>query len=379
MKSNLQLSESLLNAIMDSAVDAIIVIDSHGTVQTVNPATQRLFGYAPEQVIGQNVKMLMPPPFREEHDSYISNYLESGTAKIIGIGREVVGRRQDGSVFPIHLAVSQITIDDQILFAGIIRDISDLKRAEHKLAELNRYLEREVQDRTAELRDAQAELVRNEKLALLGQVSANISHEIRNPLNAAKTSAYYLMNAKSPTESKIIEHLERIDRQIHMIDNVITALTDLAKLPDPRIAEIDLIELVQQTIDSVDLPPDIHVVIEKAPGLPPVRGDVNQIAMVIRNLVRNARDAMNQGGGQLTISFGKDGQHLSVSVADNGCGIAEADLARIMDPFFSTKARGMGLGLAIIQAILEKNDGRMDVQSHVGTGSNFQIFLPSAS
>ncbi len=379
MKSNLQLSESLLNAIMDSAVDAIIVIDSHGTVQTVNPATQRLFGYAPEQVIGQNVKMLMPPPFREEHDSYIGNYLESGTAKIIGIGREVVGRRQDGSVFPIHLAVSQITIDDQILFAGIIRDISDLKRAEHKLAELNRYLEREVQDRTAELRDAQAELVRNEKLALLGQVSANISHEIRNPLNAAKTSAYYLMNAKSPTESKIIEHLERIDRQIHMIDNVITALTDLAKLPDPRIAEIDLIELVQQTIDSVDLPPDIHVVIEKAPGLPPVRGDVNQIAMVIRNLVRNARDAMNQGGGQLTISFGKDGQHLSLSVADNGCGIAEADLARIMDPFFSTKARGMGLGLAIIQAILEKNDGRMDVQSHVGTGSNFQIFLPSAS
>ncbi len=379
MKSNLQLSESLLNAIMDSAVDAIIVIDSHGTVQTVNPATQRLFGYAPEQVIGQNVKMLMPPPFREEHDSYIGNYLESGTAKIIGIGREVVGRRQDGSVFPIHLAVSQISIDDQILFAGIIRDISDLKRAEHKLAELNRYLEREVQDRTAELRDAQAELVRNEKLALLGQVSANISHEIRNPLNAAKTSAYYLMNAKSPTESKIIEHLERIDRQIHMIDNVITALTDLAKLPDPRIAEIDLIELVQQTIDSVDLPPDIHVVIEKAPGLPPVRGDVNQIAMVIRNLVRNARDAMNQGGGQLTISFGKDGQHLSVSVADNGCGIAEADLARIMDPFFSTKARGMGLGLAIIQAILEKNDGRMDVQSHVGTGSNFQIFLPSAS
>ncbi len=379
MKNNLQLSESLLNAIMDSAVDAIIVIDSHGTVQTVNPATQRLFGYAPEQVIGQNVKMLMPPPFREEHDSYIGNYLESGTAKIIGIGREVVGRRQDGSVFPIHLAVSQITIDDQILFAGIIRDISDLKRAEHKLAELNRYLEREVQDRTAELRDAQAELVRNEKLALLGQVSANISHEIRNPLNAAKTSAYYLMNAKSPTESKIIEHLERIDRQIHMIDNVITALTDLAKLPDPRIAEIDLIELVQQTIDSVDLPPDIHVVIEKAPGLPPVRGDVNQIAMVIRNLVRNARDAMNQGGGQLTISFGKDGQHLSVSVADNGCGIAEADLARIMDPFFSTKARGMGLGLAIIQAILEKNDGRMDVQSHVGTGSNFQIFLPSAS
>ncbi len=379
MKSNLQLSESLLNAIMDSAVDAIIVIDSHGTVQTVNPATQRLFGYAPEQVIGQNVKMLMPPPFREEHDSYIGNYLESGTAKIIGIGREVVGRRQDGSVFPIHLAVSQISIDDQILFAGIIRDISDLKRAEHKLAELNRYLEREVQDRTAELRDAQAELVRNEKLALLGQVSANISHEIRNPLNAAKTSAYYLMNAKSPTESKIIEHLERIDRQIHMIDNVITALTDLAKLPDPRIAEIDLIELVQQTIDSVDLPPDIHVVIEKAPGLPPVRGDVNQIAMVIRNLVRNARDAMNQGGGQLTISFGKDGQHLSLSVADNGCGIAEADLARIMDPFFSTKARGMGLGLAIIQAILEKNDGRMDVQSHVGTGSNFQIFLPSAS
>ncbi len=379
MKSNLQLSESLLNAIMDSAVDAIIVIDSHGTVQTVNPATQRLFGYAPEQVIGQNVKMLMPPPFREEHDSYIGNYLESGTAKIIGIGREVMGRRQDGSVFPIHLAVSQITIDDQILFAGIIRDISDLKRAEHKLAELNRYLEREVQDRTAELRDAQAELVRNEKLALLGQVSANISHEIRNPLNAAKTSAYYLMNAKSPTESKIIEHLERIDRQIHMIDNVITALTDLAKLPDPRIAEIDLIELVQQTIDSVDLPPDIHVVIEKAPGLPPVRGDVNQIAMVIRNLVRNARDAMNQGGGQLTISFGKDGQHLSLSVADNGCGIAEADLARIMDPFFSTKARGMGLGLAIIQAILEKNDGRMDVQSHVGTGSNFQIFLPSAS
>ncbi len=189
--------QDLLAAILRTAVNAIIVIDQRGIIQDVNPATEKLFGYSSEDVLGKNVNILMPTPYREEHDDYLENYRKSGVAKIIGIGREVVGRRKDGTNFPIHLAVSEIKSGPERLFAGIVRDISDLTDAQRKLTLLNEELEERVRLRTAELRAAQSELVRKERLATLGQISGGIAHEIRNPLNAIKTSSYYLLNAES--------------------------------------------------------------------------------------------------------------------------------------------------------------------------------------
>ena len=154
-----------LQAILQNAVDAIITIDERGSIETVNPASMTLFQYSADEMLGNNVNMLMPSPFREEHDGYLENYIGSGIRKIIGIGREVVGQRKDGSTFPMHLAVSEITFGGRRIFTGIVRDITDVKDAEHKLELLNNQLEDRVRQRTAELHAAQAELVAKEKLA----------------------------------------------------------------------------------------------------------------------------------------------------------------------------------------------------------------------
>ena len=370
--------QSRLEAILNNAVDAIITIDEQGLVESANPATESLFGYEAAEIVGRNVNMLMPSPYHEEHDGYVRNYVEGGPRKIIGIGREVTGRRKDGSVFPMHLAVSEFHDDGRRLFTGIVRDISDLKEAESRLRDLNDDLEVLVRDRTQELREAQAELVKKEKLATLGQVSGGIAHEIRNPLNAVKTSIYYLSNARTPTPEKTNEHLDRIDRQVTLIDNVVTALSDVAKLPDPNRTPLDLTTALPQIARAVGLPPNIEVQWQFDDGLPHVIVDEFQIPIVFKNLIRNARDAMQDGGGTITIGATAEGEHVDISVADTGVGIAPDQLQKIMEPLYSTKARGMGLGLAITRAIVKKNSGQLTVESTEGEGSKFTVRLDAA-
>ena len=367
--------ELLLTAILRTAVDAIIVIDDRGMIQTINPATIRLFGFSEDEMRGQNVKMLMPEPYRQEHDGYLKHYQETGRAKIIGIGREVTGKRKDNTVFPMHLAVSELPLGDKKLFAGIVRDISDLKAAQQQLTEINEQLEQRVQERTAELRDTQAELVKAEKLSTLGQVSGGIAHEIRNPLNAVRTSAYYLRNATNPSPEKTAEHLERIERQVSLIDNVITALSDVARLPEPSVSKCSVHALIRDLIGTVSMPDNISVQNELSPDLPPAVIDPHQISIVFRNLIRNARDAMPDGG-KIRLTAETQDDELVIEVIDNGIGIDNKDIRRITEPLFSTKARGMGLGLAISAAIIDKNRGRLEVQSELGVGTTFAVHLP---
>lgn len=366
--------QARLEAIMNSAVDPIITIDEKGIIDSANPATESVFGYSASELIGRNIKMLMPSPYRNSHDGYLKNYCETGIRKIIGIGREVTGLRKDGSTFPMSLAVSEAKVGARRIFTGMVRDITELKKAEQALAEINEQLEQRVQQRTEELRETQAELVRNEKFSTLGKVSGGIAHEIRNPLNAIKTSAYYLLNATVPTPEKVREHLERIDRQVVMIDNVVTALSDVAKLPEANLAELELKPFVEAAIRSLNLPSNIHVVMEFEDHLPQVLGDRDQLMIALLNLLRNARDAMPDGG-ELKVRGDSDSQHVELSVTDSGTGITEHDLANVLEPLFTTKARGMGLGLPITKAIVEKNKGSLKVKSEMGVGSCFSICL----
>lgn len=376
--SDLNERQARLEAILNNAVDAIITIDDKGAIDSANPATEALFGYQVEEIVGKNVKMLMPNPYRDEHDGYLKNYLDTGIRKIIGLGREVVGQRKDGSMFPMHLAVSEIKIGDRKLFTGIVRDISDLKAAEKKLANINEQLEARVKQRTVELQEAQADLVRSEKFATLGKVSGGIAHEIRNPLNAVKTSAYFLLNAKDPNEEKIREHLQRIDRQVSLIDNVVTALSDVAKLPDANLVSTDIRNVLKTALSSVSLSKDVNSKMEFPEDLPNVMVDSNQIVIAFKNLIRNARDAM-LGGGDLAITATVKDESVTFHVSDTGTGISAENIEKILEPLFTTKARGMGLGLSITRAIVEKNQGKLSVESELGTGSCFSIELLRSS
>ena len=226
---------------------------------------------------------------------------------------------------------------------------------------------------------------RQERLLTLGKVAAGIAHELRNPLNAVKTSVYYLLNARNATEEKIREHLQRIDRQVGISDGVITALSRFARLPVPNVSPVNLCELVQQSLDVTPPPENIEVELDCPDNVPQISGDAEQLQIVLGNLIRNACDAMPDGGcltlrGHSTTngtheSADSSSEQFALSVTDTGCGIRPEDLQRIMEPLFSTKTRGLGLGLALARAIMERHDGELSVSSLPGHGTTFTMVL----
>jgi two-component system NtrC family sensor kinase len=222
---------------------------------------------------------------------------------------------------------------------------------------------------------------RQERLATLGRVSGGIAHELRNPLNAVKTSVYYLLNAKDAPSEKVREHLERIDRQVVISDNVITALSRFARLPVLTLRPVDLCDLVEQTLDANPLPENIELEQHRPESCPHVAGDQEQLVIVLGNLIRNACDVMPDGG-RLTLSCKElsaevDGgpARFALSVTDTGCGIAPNVLPQIMEPLFSTKTRGLGLGLSLAHAIVKRHDSELSVTSEPGRGTTFTMTL----
>ena len=219
---------------------------------------------------------------------------------------------------------------------------------------------------------------RSERLATVGQVAAGMAHELRNPLNVVKTSIYYLLNARNPSPERVNDHLQRIERQVLLADGVITALTNFAKLPVAKLEPVSVASLVSQTLESNPLPPAIELAVDCPETLPLVLADAAQIQIALGNLIRNARDAM-AGGGRLSLRATETGGEIEVAVADSGPGIAPENLSKVLEPFYSTKARGIGLGLAISRAILDKHKGSLRVTSEVGRGSTFFVRLSAAS
>ncbi len=219
-----------------------------------------------------------------------------------------------------------------------------------------------------------ARLQRSERMAAIGQVAGGVAHELRNPLNVVKTSVYYLLNARNPTPEKRTEHLHRIEKHVMVADSTITALSNFAKLPVPNRAPFVVEQCVREALDITPVPDAIQVVIDCPSSLPPALADSDQIRIVFANLIRNAREAMPEGG-QLTVTARAVDGILETSVADTGVGIPAEMLGRVMEPLYSTKARGLGLGLSIARAILEKNGGSLRAASEPGQGSTFTVSL----
>jgi signal transduction histidine kinase len=214
----------------------------------------------------------------------------------------------------------------------------------------------------------------SDRLAAIGQVAGGVAHELRNPLNVVKTSAYYLLNARNAKPEKVAEHLQRIEQQVAVADGVITALSNFAKMPLPDLRPFSVEHCVGDALQINPLPDNIKVELDFPKSLPLALGDIDQIRIVFGNLIRNARDAMPQGGA-LTISERLVDNGIAVSVSDTGVGIAPENLSRVMEPLYSTKARGLGLGLALARAILDKSKGTLTAESEVGRGSIFTVRL----
>jgi signal transduction histidine kinase len=260
------------------------------------------------------------------------------------------------------------------------KDMSgDLKQVLSARISLNKLLDLDL----AIIEDAyQSEMQRRqqqvERLATIGQVAGGIAHELRNPLNVIKTSVYYLRNSTNLSQEKLTSHLERIDRQASVADNVIGALNSFARLPLPEMQPTRLDECLREVLELIGLPEGIQLTLDLPPTLPPALADRQQLSIVFGNLIRNARDAMPDGGA-LSIRGRHKAGFIEIDVEDSGMGIHPDNLAKIMEPLFSTKARGIGLGLPIARAIVEKHRGRLTVASQPCRGTKFTVELLAAS
>jgi signal transduction histidine kinase len=252
---------------------------------------------------------------------------------------------------------------------GGTKELQDTVRSLNKLLDLDLAI---IED--AYQAEYAARLQRSERLAAIGQVAGGVAHELRNPLNVVKTSVYYLLHARNPSAEKKAEHLQRIEKHVVLADGVITALSNFAKMPVPDRAPFAVEQCVREALDTNPLPDTIQLTIDCPSSLPPALADIDQIRIVFANLIRNAREAMPEGGRlSVTARMGADG--IETTVADTGVGIPAEQLSRVMEPLYSTKARGLGLGLSMARAILEKNGGSLRAASEPGRGSIFTVFL----
>jgi two-component system sensor kinase FixL len=343
-------SDERWRATIESAVDGIIVIDARGIIESFNPAAERLFGYTRADVLGRNVSMLMPSPYREEHDAYLARYLNEGSPRVIGIGREVVGQRKDGTTFPLHLAVGEMALEGVRKFTGIVHDLSGRVEMEEQLREQT-------------------------SLARLGEMAAVIAHEVKNPLAGVRGAIQVIggrLPANSPDAAIVKEILGRIDSLNELMKDMLL----FARPPQPKPTATEIAPLVASTATLLVSDPslrDVRVDVEGA--APPVAADADLLRIVFLNLLVNSAHAMN-GRGTVKVSVGASDTTCSVVFADSGPGIPTEIRDKVFTPFFTTKARGTGLGLPTAKRLIEAHRGTIGVECPPQGGTAITIQLP---
>jgi PAS domain S-box-containing protein len=350
LEERLRSSEAHWRSVVESAVDGIVVIDAHGRIEAFNAAAERLFGYREDEIVGRNVHVLMPSPYREEHDGYLAQYLRTGAGNIIGIGREARALRRDGTTFPVHLAVGEMIVNGERKFTGILHDLTTRVRMEEQLRE-------------------QAAMAR------LGEMAAVIAHEVKNPL-AGIRGAVQVIGGRLAAESREAAVVKEIVTRIDGLNDLMKDLLLFARPPQPRPAPIDISNLVKSTANLLTEDPSLATVgVEVEGTAQPVMADAELLKIVFVNLLMNAAHAM-EGQGVIRISVVPADQVCHVVVQDSGPGIPPDVRERIFTPFFTTKSRGTGLGLPTAKRIVEAHAGHIEIDCPPGGGTMVTVQLP---
>lgn len=370
-------AERKLTALLNATVDAIIMIDHRGYIEVFNHSAETIFGYCKEEVIGKKINMLMPEPFKSQHDHYLSQYHDTGQAKIIGIGREVVALRKDGSEFPIDLAVGEFHDGHHLRYVGIVRDISDRKAIEAQLKAKN-----------IELLQQRERLAHVDRIGMMGEMATGIAHEINQPLSAISTYAQAcrkMLQNEQTNHNILAETLDKISAQAERAGEVIRRLRSFLRKGDTRHAQHDIHAIINEVIKMAE--PDlklanIPVELQFNASDNKINVDSIQIQQVILNLIRNSLDAMQSDPESdhaiciLTRTI-KNGKAIQVTVNDNGPGINDSARDHIFHPFFTTKKSGMGMGLSICRSIINNHGGKMEFQNNPKRGVGFYFTLPT--
>jgi two-component system sensor kinase FixL len=358
--------EAHLTSILNTVPDAMVVIDEAAIIHSFSTAAERLFGYTTAEVVGKNVNILMPSPYRESHDGYIGRYLRTGDRRIIGIGRVVVGERKDGSTFPMELAVGEMRSGNQRFFTGFIRDLTERQRTEARLHEL------------------QSELVHISRLTAMGEMASTLAHELNQPLSAIsnymKGSRRLLEKSSESTAALLRDAMEKASEQALRAGQIIKRLRDFVSRGETERRVENARKLVEEASALALVGArnqGVRVKFEFDPAADLVLADRVQIQQVLLNLMRNAVEAMETSERrELTIATAKDSDDtVAISVADTGCGIAPEPSSQLFQPFFTTKRQGMGVGLSISRTIVEAHGGKLEALPNPGGGTIFRLTL----
>jgi two-component system, LuxR family, sensor kinase FixL len=344
--------QEIHSGILDTATDAIVTINEDHIIVGFNRGAENIFGFSREEALGQDLSIIIPPPYKHEHRDYVRRYIATRKPHFIGKHVQLNAQRRDGSEFPMSISFSVAEVRGALYFTGIVRDITDYKRMEERL-------------------------LQSERLAAVGNTVSHIAHEIKNPLAIIGGFARQLQ--KTPELNESGQHkLDIIVEEVGRLEGMIAGMRDFVKRPEAHKEPADVEALLDEVVDLFeDTLQEQHITLkrEKTAETPSLRFDRRQIHQVLINLFKNALEAMPQGG-ELTVATRVNGPNLEVSISDTGQGMTPEVKANIFQPYFTTKEKGTGLGLAICRNILEEHGGCLLADSVPGQGSTFTIQIP---
>jgi len=360
--------EAHLQSVMDTIPDAMVVIDAQGVIQSFSKTATRLFGYSAEEAVGRNISLLMPSPYREQHDAYLSRYLATGERRIIGVGRLVVGQRKDGSTFPMELAVGEMQANGRRFFTGFLRDLTERQETQKRL------------------QDLQSELIFMGRFTALGEMASTLAHELNQPLTAASLylngARRLLDRGREEDKPQLRDAIEEAASQMLRAGEIIKRLREFVSRGESERLPENLTKLVEEAC-ALGLvgarETGVHVSFAFDPAAPQVMADKVQVQQVLINLVRNAIEAMQDAPQrEMVIATHRlDCEMVRIDVSDTGSGIAPEIAAHLFQPFMTSKKTGMGVGLSISRTIVEAHGGRIWAAPRPGGGTIFHLTLRS--
>lgn len=360
--------EAHLRSILDTVPDAMVVIDETGCIQSFSSAAERLFGYSAQEVAGRNVSLLMPSPYREHHDQYLSRYLTTGEKRIIGASRVVIGLRKDGSTFPMELYIGETVMRSRRAFTGFVRDLTERQETQARLHEL------------------QSELAHMSRFTAMGEMASTLAHELNQPLTAIAT---YLNGCKRLLErgaaadpAMLREGVERAAEQALRAGQIIRRLREFVSRGETERRMESLPKLIEEASALALIgarESGMRVSFAFNPDCPSVIADKVQVQQVLVNLIRNAMEAMEESQTRelLISTIPLPNAMVRIEVADTGPGIAPEVAAQLFQPFITSKAHGMGVGLSVSRTIIEAHGGKLWVEPRSGGGTVFAFTLLS--
>jgi two-component system sensor kinase FixL len=362
-------AESLLLSVLDTAVDAIIIIDQDARILVYNQACEQLFGYSAAEALGQNVRLIMPAEFSHHHDRYVSDYIRTGRRKIIGIGREVKAQHRDGTVFPVNLSVGEATTSEGRRFIGIIHDLRQRYANEGRLKQL------------------QANMVHMARVSTMDEMGAALAHELNQPLTAlmlylqAVERACVRPNAPNLIPENVLAILHKAVREAERAGNIIQRMRQFVEKRDPQRRPVDINPLVEDALELTlfgTRPGSTRIKCDFEADLPQVFVDPVQIQQILVNLARNALEAVkDRPGAEIAITTRRTEMGVAVRIEDNGPGIRAEAIPDLFKAFSSSKSQGLGLGLAISKSIAQSHGGTLAVDpGGNGRGARFTLGLP---